>query len=68
VSDGKLDSNIATVTLVVALAEDGDGQSNRSGKSLSGKKEKQDEELDPRRLAEITGLRFPIQRPDETQP
>jgi hypothetical protein len=27
---------------------------------LSGKKGKDEEELDPRRLAEITGLRFPM--------
>jgi hypothetical protein len=29
---------------------------------LSGKKEKQDEELNPQRLAEITGLRFPMRQ------
>jgi hypothetical protein len=32
---------------------------------LSGKKGKQDEELDPKRLAEITGLRFPMDREEE---
>jgi hypothetical protein len=134
VNDGQLDSGIATVVLVVALAEDGiveetgteentDGQTDRPGKSatirlqsklaysftkpqpdrylilrgekgkaeekardtpridwngiapvlacaplwaspfLSRKKGKQDEEeLDPKRLAEITGLRFPMER------
>jgi hypothetical protein len=29
---------------------------------LSGKKGKDEEELDPQRLAEITGLRFPMER------